>query len=173
MRKNRRVISIRRESRKVLWGMWVGIRPVVVWTYQKKCCNEGVVRVWRCNCVVGVCMWILVVLFGGASIFAPLRFLWPVYLDLCLRCRGIVKGRDKSDVCGGCLRILRAIRWMMYVFALVLFPPLRHASVGNAGLAREFCYCCVLMILALMWADVWVWVSCKRDGRYRSSKNGQ
>ncbi len=57
-RKSRRVMSIRRESRKLLWGVWVGIRPVVLWAYQRECCNEGVWRVRRCNCVVGVCMWI-------------------------------------------------------------------------------------------------------------------
>ncbi len=45
VRKSRRVINIRRESRKVLWGVWVGIRPVVVWTYQRECCNEGMLCV--------------------------------------------------------------------------------------------------------------------------------
>jgi hypothetical protein len=62
---------------------------------------------------------------------------------------------------------------MMDVFALVFFPPLRYASVGDAGSAREFRYCCVLLILELLWADVWVWVRRKRDGRYRSLKNAQ
>ncbi len=37
--KSRRVVSIRRESRKVLWGVWGGIRLVVVWTYQRWCSN--------------------------------------------------------------------------------------------------------------------------------------
>jgi hypothetical protein len=83
-RKSRRVMSIRISvvtlvTRKVLWSVWVGIRLVVVWAYQMECCNEGVLCVWRCNSVVGVCMWILVVLFGGASIIALLRFLWPVF----------------------------------------------------------------------------------------------
>ena len=57
VRKSRRVMSIRRESRKVPWGMWMGIMPVVVWAYRRGCCNEGVLCVWRCNCIVCVCMW--------------------------------------------------------------------------------------------------------------------
>jgi len=92
---------------------------------------------------------------------------------LCLRCSGVVRGRAKSVVCVGCVLILRAIRYTLDVFALVLFPPLRYASVGDAGSAREFRYCFVPLLLALLWADVWVWVSRKREGRYWSSKNGQ
>ncbi len=57
----------------------MGIRQVVMCAYKRGCCNEGVLCSWRCNCVVGVHMWILVVLLGGAFIIVLLRFLWPVF----------------------------------------------------------------------------------------------